>query len=266
MSATESHMATASSIPSPGSQGLSFPTSECQNESEDVPSSSDEDEGFDDTESVAQIALGNVSGVIDKLYRLSFKIRNSATRLGFSDARHHHEIDHETGVDLIQQFELADQKHIEEIIASYRRVSPAECEDDFLVRRLARANTFRRQQIKKWKNHAAKRKTTRIQEQHSQPLKIYLPRDLLLPQKTANRPEVPSMPSTATRAPDVRSDFNDVVSEVSISTYAVLSRDSKGQGVVIPALPSSVYTRKEFECPYCCTLCSRSLGIGKAWE
>ena len=137
-----------------------------KDDGDDALSASDEDEGFDtfETESIAQITLENLSGVIDKLYRLSFKIRNPATRIGFSKASHYREVDHETGVDLIQQFEAADHRHLNEVVASLRRVLSEECADDFLVRRLARANTLRRQQIKKWKNHSTKMKSNQTQK------------------------------------------------------------------------------------------------------
>ena len=102
-----------------------------------------EDEDLDSfkSEPVAEVALGNVSNVIDKLYRLSFKIRNPATRHGFSKAKDYRDVDASTGVDLIEQFALIDQSHVQEVVAHYRGIPPGDCKDDFLVCRLARANT-----------------------------------------------------------------------------------------------------------------------------
>jgi hypothetical protein len=57
-----------------------------------------------DDESITDLLLGSVSATIDKLYHLSFKIRNPAMRLGFPKPLKYHEIDPETGVNLINQF------------------------------------------------------------------------------------------------------------------------------------------------------------------
>ena len=49
-------------------------------------------------DSISTIVLENANSIIDRLYKLSFKIRNPATRLGFSRARSYCAIDGETGV------------------------------------------------------------------------------------------------------------------------------------------------------------------------
>ena len=167
-----------------------------------------------------------MSGAIDKLYRLSFKIRNPATRLGFSNARFHREEDPETGVDLIERYRDVDQRHVNEVIASQREVSAAHCVDDYLVYRLAQANTLRRQQFKKWQHHSTKMKLSRAQEHYLWPLNL-APHQRSSP-ISPFRTETPSVPTTATCVLDLRAEPDDAMSQVSISTYAVLSRDLKG--------------------------------------
>ena len=66
--------------------------------------------------SLAKTALENAEGVIDRLYRLAFKIRNPATRLGFSKAQNFQQIDPDTGVDLIEVFAAFDLQHVEQIL------------------------------------------------------------------------------------------------------------------------------------------------------
>ncbi|KAL8655780.1 MAG: hypothetical protein Q9210_000668 [Variospora velana] len=93
-----------------------------------------EDEDFEtyDDDSVATTALENASGIIDGLYRLSFKIRNPATRTGFSKAQNYQEIDDETGVNLIKVLADFDRQHVEQVFIQLREnrtaASPAASE------------------------------------------------------------------------------------------------------------------------------------------
>ena len=251
--------------------GDDTPSKSDSSDIDEASSDFDEDEGFEgfETESLAQIALGNVSAAIDRLYRLSFKIRNPATRLGFSNAKSYRQEDPETGIDLIEQFRQFDQRHISEVIAAQRQVSAAYCAGDFLVHRLALANTLRRQQIKKWQYHSIKMRSSHFQEQYLRPerTKVHQMPSSMSAADALLRDETLSVPTTATHVPNLQPELDDGMSQVSISTYAVLSQDDpKGQSLQLPKLPDNVISQKEFECPYCYTLCSRSWSTGKAWE
>ena len=124
----------------------------------------DSDESSEDEEalmsyqedSISTIVLDNARLIIDRLYKLSFKIRNPATRLGFSKARNFRQIDEETGIDLIEGYASFDLRHVAEIIAQYWGMVQAECEKFELVQRLARANTSRRRQFGQWRRHRLK--------------------------------------------------------------------------------------------------------------
>ena len=126
--------------------------------------SEDDSEDFDSFESssINEIALENARGTIDKLYRLSFRIRNTLTRTGFTRAKHYRQIDKDTNVDLIEQYELQDLRHVEEVLSQMQNCRPHDCSNKYLIKRLAAVNTRRRQQFGQWKSH--KEKFERAQE------------------------------------------------------------------------------------------------------
>ncbi|KAL8931143.1 MAG: hypothetical protein Q9208_000247 [Pyrenodesmia sp. 3 TL-2023] len=193
-------------------------------------SDEEEFESYQDS-SLTETALENVNGIIDSLYRLSFKIRNPATRLGFSKAQKYREIDNETGVDLIQIFADFDRQHIEEVFRELRKgQEPKDAKEHYLVERLAKANTRRRQQFKQWRTHRIKI------EAISNTAEDF---DFLIPSsKTAEMAQAPvsegmlasgqpapSMPSTATRLDPAVVTLDDTTSIISTSTSTGLEDD-----------------------------------------
>lgn len=70
-------------------------------------------------DSISTIVLENAKLIIDRLYKLSFKIRNPATRLGFFRARSYCAKDGETGVDLMKRYAYFDLRHVAETMARY---------------------------------------------------------------------------------------------------------------------------------------------------
>lgn len=218
-------------------------------------------------DSISTIVLENAKLIIDRLYNLSFKIRNPATRLGFSKARNYREINEETGVDLMDMFASFDLRHLAEIIARYWGRPLEECENHYLVQRLAEANTNRRRQFKQWQKHKLKlenvgRKFTQIMGNElsgqKSPMLLTVPRGS---EKGAS-----SLPSTATRLDENSVNLDDNTSIMSGSTYAVLFTDDDENNISIPSLPEKLCTGKAFECPYCHILCSRRTSNKTAWE
>ncbi len=152
-------------------------------ESDSEPSGDDETE-----ESDLDLLLDGVRDPIDRLYKVSTKIRNPSSRLGTSRAMNHQQIDEETGVDFLHAVGQADLDHIKSLFLQYQKaralqerdtVEPTkdvEGEDDedgvwepirtvlsqqgaadsFLIRRIARANVRRRQQFAYRKMHREK--------------------------------------------------------------------------------------------------------------
>ncbi|KAL8863350.1 MAG: hypothetical protein Q9178_000030 [Gyalolechia marmorata] len=233
-------------------------------------SDDDEFESYQDS-SLTETALENVNGIIDRLYRLSFKIRNPATRLGFSKARKYQEIDNETGEDLIKIFALFDRQHIEQVFLEFRKErEPEDAQEHYLVERLAKANTRRRQQFKQWKTQRIKIEAT------SNTAKEF---DFLIPSSKTTGMEqnpvpegmlasgqpAPSMPSTVTRLDPAVATLDDTTSTISTSTYARVSKEADF-ALAIPRLPKKLSLNKEFECPYCHIMCSGRTRNPQPWN
>lgn len=235
----------------------------------DIDSEDSDSEDFTsyETESTAKVSLDNAEGVIDRLYRLSFKIRNPAVRHGFTKAQKYQEVDDDTGVDLMESFKAFDSHHLEELFARYHHAPYQEVQEHYLVKRLAKANTRRRQQFGQWRRHRIKldvkptqqlKTLKQLEHQRSQEAQLI---------EGTHGPYLrePSRPSTATWLNQDKLDLYDNTSVISTSTYAILSEES-GHALAIPQLPQKIREKKEFECPYCHVLCSRRTSNTRAWR
>ena len=152
--------------------------------------SGSEPSGDDDTvESDLDLLLDSVRDPIDRLYKVSTKIRNPSSRLGSSRAANYQQIDEETGVDFLRAVEQADYDHIRSLFLQYQKaralqefdtVEPTQdpvgggddednvwepirtvlsqhrAADSFLIRRIARANVRRRQHFAYRRMHREK--------------------------------------------------------------------------------------------------------------
>ena len=152
---------------------------------------SDSERSDDDIteESDLDLLLDGVRDPIDRLYKVSTKIRNPSSRLGFSRAANYQQIDEETGVDFLRVVEQADYNHIRSLFLQYQKaralqehdtIEPTEGAlggdddddgvwepirtvlsqhrdaDSFLIRRIACANVRRRQRFAYRKMHREK--------------------------------------------------------------------------------------------------------------
>ena len=157
----------------------------------------DSEPSDDDTEeSDLDLLLDGVRDPIDRLYKVSTKIRNPSSRLGSSRAANYKQIDDETGVDFLRAVEQVDYDHIRSLFLQYQKsralqeqdpieplrsavgveeeggreeddddgvwepirtvLSQNRATDSFLIRRIARANVHRRQQFAYRKMHREK--------------------------------------------------------------------------------------------------------------
>lgn len=205
-------------------------------------------------DSISTIVLENARLIIDRLYKLSFKIRSPVTRLGFSKARDYREIDEETGVDLMEWYVTYDLRHVTETIARYWGTSQEDCENHVLVQRLARANTHRRRQFGHWRRHWLKLESAFAQ---ATPMLSDAPQSSV---KGAY-----SIPSTATRLDERNVNLNDTASVNSSSTYTISSPEDDENEISIPQLPETFRTGTNFECPYCHVLCSKRMSDKRSW-
>lgn len=250
---------------------------EDKNESDESVNSLDSDEkemveSYED-ESLSDIILVRLESMIDRLYRLSFRIRNPATRLGTTKASGYRDIDKDTGIDLIEMFEAADRRHMQELLKQMSGASVDKPNNHYLVSRLSQANTLRRKQFGQWRRHRRKLEGLSRHEQDlasekhvsgskGQPLLTdgNDPRTL-----QSSGDKEPSRPSTATRIVDRYIDLDDNRSIVTTSTYAQL-HDADATEVLMPPPPNVPSHMKEFECPYCHILCSRKTFEKRTWE
>lgn len=224
-------------------------------------------------ESLSDMILARLESIIDRLYRLSFRIRNPATRLGTSKASGYCDIDDDTGIDLIEMLAEADRRHVHELLKQMSGASLDDYNDHYLVYRLSQANTLRRKQFGQWRQHKKKLEGL-SQHEHDSALEKHVNDSRgQLPLADGNNPPTllppgniePSRPSTATRIADRNIDLDDNRSIVSISTYAQL-HDADATDVLMPPPPNIPAHMKEFECPYCCILCSRKTFQKRTWE
>lgn len=143
----------------------------------------DEDEDEDEEGVDMELLLDSVRDPIDRLFKMSKKIRNPSTRLGSSKAVNHQQVDEETGVDFLEAIKGADVDYVKSAFLEYQKVKacqenhPAEVtegpsgeNDDgvwepirtvlaqererertgansYLIERIAQANSRRRQQF-----------------------------------------------------------------------------------------------------------------------
>jgi hypothetical protein len=229
---------------------------------------SDEDDDQDildeyDDEDDFDIAARMLTETIDRLLRLSMKIRDSTTRTRFSRASKHRKIDKETGVDLVDAFHRYDKDHISNCFQESQRAKSngqlGHLQNTWLIDRLALANVRRRQQFMYWSRHKTKRtvesKITLLDIQHGSHVVHGIP------MRNAPPGSVLSKPSTATQLDSAKIDVEDNRSIIS-STNSMLPVPSDYKEIdSIALLPSSLRHKpglKEFECPYCLTICSSS--------
>ena len=210
-------------------------------------------------EPLANVALANIGDTIDRLYRLSFRTRNPATRLGFSKPKRYRLIA-EDGTDLSESVIAIDIQHVDDLMATHLKMPPEESRNHFLVKRLAKANTTRRQQFGLWRRHRLK--VEQQIEETGGSKNVALHKDSgTTSQQT---PDTMSQPTTATKI-DASICLDDSQSIFTSSSFTALSREDQGREIVIPRLPDKV-RGMDFECPYCYILCPGRISDGSAWK
>ncbi|KAL8911246.1 MAG: hypothetical protein Q9171_003544 [Xanthocarpia ochracea] len=202
-------------------------------ESEDSDDDLDSDEeemlaSYQD-DSLTDIVLARLESIIDRLYRLSFRIQHPATRLGVAKASQYRDIDEDTNIDLMEMYAEADRTHVRELLKQILGTSA----DEYLVSRLSQANTLRRKQFGQWRRHKIKLKSSPRPEE---------------PVEESNRPPGPrtSGPSTATGIAHKHIDLDDRTSLISSSTDIQL-QDADATEINMPTPPGVPITEREFE-------------------
>ena len=240
-------------------------------------------EGSQERETDYALLLRDVSDIIDRLYKISTRIRTSSTRLRSTRLLHYRQIDPETEVDLIDQFRDIDLCHVRELFRFYQR-DEAEATSEVLQRRLAAANTRRRQQFGHWKWHHEKMAQATLRRQklvagdagsvgyRPERAKSIVDEGPMQSTENLNHATssgkkgmtVPSI-TTATNLTASRIRAEDTVSNISVSTYYG-SEQASDEVQEFPDPPASFRGQKYFECPYCFTLCSGAHAEKSAWK
>lgn len=256
----------------------------------------DEEEEID-----MELLLDGVRDPINRLFKMSTKIRNPSTRLGSSRAANYRQIDEDTGVDFLEAIKEADLDYVASVFLEHRKVracqeshpaeppgGPSGENDDevwepirtvlmqeqerqktgvnfYLIQRIAQANGRRRQQFAYWARHRDKL------DKHT---KSYQAQKTQFPTAQPHRAgeytpgAVPSV-TTATRLDVAHLEVLDDRSSWTLSEYAPSTRQAAHAPVDFPPAPKRSRNNpsdKFFECPYCFFLCPKEMLADKAWK
>lgn len=226
---------------------------------------------------------------IDHLYKLSRYIRNPSSRTRFSKAASLKAEDPETGIDLIEQFEVFDKQHVRESLHELRKHLPSEIrlQDDVLCERLGRGITRRRQQFFYWKQHREKlsissrdegKVTAQDSIQQLQGKRLEADRSLhsKSPDPHAQTPPTVVQPSVVTKSAGTGTiathfessggNVDTIEDDKSVISTATTALGIEGETVIIPRPPTFLTPGRDIECPYCYTICPSSYLKERNWR
>ncbi|KAJ5521105.1 hypothetical protein N7463_001558 [Penicillium fimorum] len=271
-----------------------------QGPDENIEDSSDSSDSDSDMET-AELAerLDEVKDIMEHLYRLSFKIRNTKHRSLTKKALLMKEEDPQTGKDLFSSYAIFDHRHVQELL-DHLRLHPLSNEfaaeptrdpkhgsfdvldaedhllhsDDFLRDRLAKATTNRRRYFAYWRRHALKLSNVTNEQ--------VLPQNfttLMKPtQPVSKHPITPSISGNVELTPGPKTmlsgtDFSmynrgldDHLDTDTVISYATTAYDVDGNSSELPPPPADAAGKSEFVCPYCWVACPSRQGKGKSWQ
>lgn len=235
----------------------------------------DEDDEDDEEGVDMELLLDSVRDPIDRLFKMSTKIRNPSTRLGSSKAANHQQVDEETGVDFLEAIKGADVDYVKSAFLEYPKVKacqenypaeetegpPGENDDgvwepirtvltqererertggnSYLIERIAQANSRRRQQFAYWAKHRDKlhNHTKAYQTQKGQlPTAQRHELSEFLSKLELTPGAVPSV-TTATNLNIARLESSEHRSNWTISEYAPSTRQAADASVDFPPAP-----------------------------
>ncbi|KAG6356906.1 hypothetical protein INS49_014781 [Diaporthe citri] len=261
----------------------------------------EDEDGEEGEEIEMELLLDGVRDPINRLFKVSTKIRNPSTRLGSSRATNYRQIDEDTGVDFLEAIKEADLDYVSSIFLEYRKVraceenhpaeppgGPSGENDDavwepirtvliqeqerqrtgvnsYLIERIAQANGRRRQQFAYWARHRDKldKHTKSYQAQKTQ-FRTAQPH-----RAGEYTPGAVTSVTTATRLDVARLEVSDNLSSWTLSEYAPSTRQAAHAPVDFPPAPKrsrNTPSDKFFECPYCFFLCPKEILADKAWK
>lgn len=190
--------------------------------------------------------LNTITSIIDRLYRLAFKIRNPRIRIGLTGAltTAHKQLNAES--DLITCLRASDAARIQDLLRSYNPTHDAK-RTDFLIERLVNANAHRRRQFEYWRHR---------REQYEAQSNFEL---------TGEAASI-SQPATASVLDPKKIDIHETASLASTGTSLRSAFEGSEPFSTVPNPPPLEAGAKEFECPYCYTLLSSTTHRKDKWE
>ncbi|KAG9499648.1 hypothetical protein J7337_008107 [Fusarium musae] len=218
--------------------------------------------------------VASITDILNNLYRLSYKIRNSGLRPSSTRANLIQAVDNETGVDLFDALHEFDSRHLIELFTATRQGNPGNVESsDVLLERLATSNVLRRKQFRYWERHARKL-GFQVLPVHQTPIRerpsaSEAPEVVGLLQ--AHRHEVPPQVQeqshlSGTNATPYDPALDDRTEIETIISLASTALDADGKGIEVPKPPEEALNGYSFTCPYCWVVCPPKEGRGKTWK
>ncbi|OJD38859.1 macro domain-containing protein [Diplodia corticola] len=232
-----------------------------------------------------QQRMFEIVDIINSLYRLSIRIRNPTIRIRSLKAATYRQVDPDTGVDVLSQYAEYDRKYVADSLTQLRAGFPQRKDEDvaFLVDRLSKAITKRRQQFKYWKKHRDKLANSSPTNEDVAPIdedrapnpqlgtngvesSLHAPSaikfDLRAPPSEAH----PRTLLSGTEATAHHRTLDDAVDSQSVTSVATTARDLGGHGIDLPPPPSSADGERDFECPYCYVICPARYSKTRSWK
>ena len=252
-------------------------------------SSEDESETGNKDELIATELSQHMLTIIDiiaDLYKLSFRIRNVATKTKSLKPALYKEIDEETNIDKFAEYANYDHNHVLESFKQLRkdaaqqtsgippRTSRDEQEDMYLAERLAITITKRRRALRYWQRHAKKlADAPALPQSYSVSTNVVAnPNTGQLPQRLQPAGHIAalslmekSIPS-GTEATTYDCKLDDSPDTQSVISYASTAFDLHGNSIYLPPAPVAASRGAEFLCPYCGIICPSRHGKNRAWR
>ncbi|OKP06953.1 hypothetical protein PENSUB_6136 [Penicillium subrubescens] len=281
--------------------GLRLPYEQCGDVAYGSNEEFEDDSDISDTDSDSNIGelaerLDEIKDVMEHLYRLSFKIRNTRYRSLAKKALLMKEEDPETGKDLFSAYAIFDRRHVQESLDNLRpRLTLPEFAaepardlnngvldlldagddqldgDNFLRDRLAKAITNRRRYFAYWRRHGLKISHVRDEPTPKQTLMRHA-EPVSNPETTLPNPGnlIPTPgPKTLQSGTDFsmyNRDLDHQLDADTVVSYATTAHDVDGNSPELPPPPLDAASKSEFVCPYCWVACPSKQGKGKSWK
>jgi hypothetical protein len=218
--------------------------------------------------------VASITDILNNLYRLSYKIRNTGLRPSSTRAHSIQAVDDETGIDLFDTLHEFDSRHLIELFTAMRQgKSEDNGSSDALLERLTKSNVLRRKQFRYWERHARKLGVQvlpvhqiPIRERHST---SEAPEDMGLRQAQQLELAAPVEEQShlsGTNATPYDPALDDRTERQTILSLASTALDADGKGIEVPKPPEEALNGDSFTCPYCWVVCPPKEGRGKTWK